>query len=156
MSLGKSLVALLAVLTTAALVAIGAQAESSRLNLTVTPATGGKHRPFLVAFTSDRATGVVGKTRRSYTVRALAVRPAVACVVDRDRTLAGREAGTRMRATLDPARGKGGELGWCHGRFRGTVTYSEAYACPPRGTCQPPKDFPQRSRVVARFSFRVR
>jgi hypothetical protein len=61
----------------------------------------------------------------------------------------------RVRAVLDPARGEGGELGWCAGLFRGTVTYFEGFACPPKGTCHPPHGFPTRKRVVARFSFRV-
>jgi hypothetical protein len=135
-----------------------AQADASRMEPTVvvSPTAGGKHVRFTVAFTGERATGVFGNTRRSYIVEAYAVRPASACVNNRDRALSGRPAGTRMRATLDPARGKGGPLGWCRGAFRGTVTYSEAYACPPKGRCRPPKGFPRRTRLIARFSFRVR
>ena len=61
-----------------------------------------------------------------------------------------------MRATLDPRRGEGGELGWCRGLFRGTITYHEAFACPASGTCRPPQGFPNRAETVARFAFRVR
>lgn len=135
-----------------------ARADTSRMDpaVAVVPTTGGKHMRFIVRFTSHRATGVFGKARRSYKVEAHAVRPAVACVNNRDRVLPGRPAGTRMRATLDPARGEGGPAGWCRGTFRGTVTYSEGYACPPKGRCRPPKGFLGRTRVFARFSFRVR
>jgi hypothetical protein len=56
---------------------------------------------------------------------------------------------------LDPARGEGGPEGWCRGRFRGNITYSAEFACPPKGTCQPPPDFPSRTEVVARFTVRV-
>ncbi len=82
--------------------------------------------------------------------------PASGCVNNRDRVFAERRAGARVRAVLDPARGEGGPEGWCRGRFRGTVTYTEAFACPPAGRCRPPRGFPTREVVVARFSFRVR
>lgn len=166
MSPGKLVVALVAVLTMAAVAVVltlagspaRAQAARSRTDppVTVSPTTGGKHVNFIVRFTSHRATGVFGKTRRSYSVEANAVRPAVACVNNRGSSLPARPAGTRMRATLNPARGDGGSSGWCRGTFRGTVTYSEAYACPPKGRCRVPKGFPHRTRVIARFSFRVR
>jgi hypothetical protein len=77
-------------------------------------------------------------------------------VNNRDRVFATARAGARVRAVLDPARGEGGPEGWCRGRFRGTVTYTEAFACPPAGRCRPPRGFPTRRVVVARFSFRVR
>jgi hypothetical protein len=125
------------------------------LALTVSPSVGGRHDRFTVAMTSRHATGVAGRTRRSYTVEAHAVRPASGCVNNRDRRFPDRPAGTRLRAQLDPARGEGGPEGWCRGRFRGTVTYSEAFACPLKGVCHPPHGFPTRTRIVARFSFRV-
>jgi hypothetical protein len=129
-------------------------AVGRRLSLSVSPSVGRKHDRFKVAITSRHATGVFGKIRRAYTVEARAVRPDVACVNDRARRLPDRAANTRQQADLDPARGKGGPLGWCRGRFHGTVTYTEGFACPPTGTCRP--EFPTRSHVVARFSFRVR
>jgi hypothetical protein len=116
---------------------------------------GGKHDPFPVAITTANATGVFGRTRRSYAVAAWATRPRSACVVNRDRVFGPRPPGSRVRATLDPARGEGGPLGWCPGSFRGTVTYIEAFACRTRGVCHVPPGFPERKRVVARFSFRV-
>ena len=135
-----------------------AQAHASRVGpaVTVSPTTGSKHVRFTVRFTSHRATGVFGKTRSSYIVEAHAVRPAVACVNNRDWFSPARPAGTRMRATLDPVRGDGGPAGWCRGAFRGTVTYSESFACPPTGPCRPPKGFSTRTRLIARFAFRVR
>ena len=122
----------------------------------VSPSTGGKPDRITIALTSEHATGVSGKTRRSYFVEAHAVRPAAACVNSRDRAFAARPAGACVQATLDPARGEGRPQGWCPGRFEGTVTYSEAFACPLAGTCHPPGDFPTRSQLVGRFSFRVR
>jgi hypothetical protein len=135
-----------------------ARADTSHVGLatTVSPITGGNHVRFTVRFTGRWATGVFGKLRRSYIVEAHAVRPAVACVNDRDWISPGRPAGTRMRATLDPARGDGGSSGWCRGVFRGTVTYYQGYACPAKGQCRPPTSFRSRTRLVARFSFRVR
>ena len=126
------------------------------LAASVAPSVGGRHDRFAVVITSRQATGVFGSTRRSYVAGAPAVRPASGCVNDRDRVFAARPAGVRVRAVLDPARGEGGPEGWCRGRFRGTVTYTEAFACPPAGRCHPPRGFPIRTVVVARFSFRVR
>ena len=123
---------------------------------TVSPSTGARHDRFAVAITSRHATGVFGQTRRSYVAEAHAVHGASGCVNTRDRVFAERRAGARVRAVLDPARGEGGPEGWCRGRFRGTVTYTEAFACPPAGRCRPPRGFPTREVVGARFSFRVR
>jgi hypothetical protein len=122
----------------------------------VIPSAGGRHDRFAVAITSGHATGVVGQTRRSSVAEAHAVHPASACVNNRDRVFPERRAGARVRAVLDPARGEGGPEGWCRGRFRGAVTYVEAFACPPAGRCRPPRGFPTRKVIVARFSFRVR
>jgi hypothetical protein len=77
-------------------------------------------------------------------------------VNNRDRTFPVRAAGASVRAVLDPARGEGGPEGWCRGAFRATVTYTEAFACPPNGACHPPHGFPTRTVLVARLSFRVR
>ncbi len=123
---------------------------------TVSPAAGGRHDRFAVAITRAHATGVFGQTRRSCVAEARAVHPASGCVNNRDRVFPDRRAGARVRAVLDPARGEGGPQGWCRGRFRGTVTYTEAFACPPGGRCHPPRGFPARKVVVARFSLNVR
>ena len=124
--------------------------------VTVSPSAGGRHDRFAVAITSRHGTGVFASTRRSYVAEAHAVHPASGCVNNRDRVFADRRAGARVRAVLDPARREGGPEGWCGGRFRGTVTYGEGFACPPVGRCRPPRGFPTRTVVVARFSFRVR
>lgn len=136
--------------------AVGQVAAAPRLRLAVSPATGHRHDRFTVAITSRHATGDFGRTRRSYFAQARAVRPASACVNDRDAVFPSRPAGTRMRVRLDPARGKGGKLGWCRGRFRGRVIYTAGYACPDDGPCDPPRGFPHERRVVGRFTFRVR
>ena len=124
--------------------------------VTVSPSAGGRHDRFAVTITSRHATGVFGQTRRGYVAEAHAAHPASGCVNNRDRIFGEHRAGTRIRAVLDPARGEGGPEGWCRGPFRGTVTYTEAFACPPAGRCHPPRGFPTRTVVVARFSFRVR
>jgi hypothetical protein len=108
--------------------------------LTVSPSAPRRHERVTVSFISRRATGVFGKQRRSYWIQAKSVQPASACVNNRDRGLPSGPAGYRLRATLDPARGDGGELGWCPGRFKGTVTYLVG----------------RRSSIAARFSFVVR
>ena len=110
---------------------------------TVSPQAGGRHDRFAVVITSAEAH---------------AVRPASGCVNNRDRVLAAHRASARarVRALLDPARGEGGPQGWCRGRFQGTVTYTEAFACSAARRCHPPRGFLARTVVVARFSFRVR
>jgi hypothetical protein len=124
--------------------------------LELSPAAPHRHDRVAVAFISRRATGVFGEERRSYALHAHSVRPASACVNNRDRYLPARPAGYRLRGTLDPARGDGGGLGWCRGRVEGTVRYSVGYACPATGTCEPPRGFRRWSRIAARFSFVVR
>ena len=125
--------------------------------LTVTPSVVHKHERVVVSITAAHATGVFGKSRHYYWVEAHPVRGRGGCVNNRDRGFpAGSAAGRRVSAALDPARGEGGPEGWCRGRFVGTVTYHEAYACPAVGRCRPPHGFPQRESVVARFSYRVR
>jgi hypothetical protein len=124
--------------------------------VTVSPSEGGRHDRFAVEITSRHATGGVGSTRRGYVAEAHAVHPASGCVNNRDRLFGAHRAGARIRAVLDPARGEGGPEGWCRGPFRGTVTYTEAFACPPAGRCRPLRGFPTRRVVVARLSFRVR
>jgi hypothetical protein len=121
----------------------------------VSPLRGKKHDGFRVFVVTQHETGVFGKTRRSYHVEAHAVRPASACVNTTERRFPDGKAGETMYATLAPAPGKGGAVGWCRGLFRGTVRYQEAFACPSAGRCRTPAGFPKRSEVVVRFSFRV-
>ena len=124
--------------------------------VSVSPSTGARHDRFAVAITSRQATGVFGSTRRAYVAEAHALHPAAGCVNNRDRVFGEHRAEARIRAVLDSARGEGGPQGWCRGRFRGTVSYTEAFACPPAGRCRAPRGFPTRTVVVGRFSFCVR
>jgi hypothetical protein len=59
-----------------------------------------------------------------------------------------------LEIVLDPKEQMGGR--WCRGRFRGTLTYYRDFLCPAKGICRPPKNFPRRSRRVARLAFEVR
>ena len=125
------------------------------MRVTLARPEGGRHDRFAAAITTRRTTGVRG-TRSHYTVAAAGVKARPGCVNNRDRRFSDGPAGTRVRAELDPARGEGGPEGWCPGRYRGTVTYFEGFACPAKGTCHVPAGFPTRTQVVARFGFRVR
>jgi hypothetical protein len=109
-----------------------------------------------VTFTTQRATGVFGRSGHGYTVSAMAVAGRAACVNNRDVVAAdGTPAGTRVTLTLRVRRGEGGNLGWCPGRYRGTITYLEAFRCPATGRCHTPAGFPYREVAVGHFSFRV-
>lgn len=123
--------------------------------LRVSPPSPGRDERVTVTFHSQRATGDFGHQRRSYTIQAWSVHPGSGCVNNRDRVLAARPSGYRLRGRLDPARGDGGETGWCRGRFKGKVIYTVGYACPAKGTCRPPKDLRGHREVDARFSFKV-
>lgn len=152
---------LLILVLTAAGCGAGAQrseapgAAGPQIRATVSPQGGASHKPFTVSITTRNATGVFGRSRRGYSAEARAVNRTGGCVTYRDRTFPSGAAARNVRATLDPRRGEGGELGWCRGLFRGTITYFEAFACPASGTCRPPQGFPNRAETVARFTFRV-
>ena len=78
------------------------------------------------------------------------------CVQNRDSSVGVGRRGQPVTARLDPARGEGGELGWCTGRFRGKLAYDDDFACPATGVCEPPGGFEGLSRVVARFRFVIK
>lgn len=127
------------------------------VRVAVSPAQGTKHTRFAVTIVTRAATGVVGRARRSYRADAWAIDPRSGCVNHRDRAFApAARAGARVAAGLDPRDGEGGDRGWCPGLFRGTVTYLEGFACPATGVCRPPRGFPRRAGIVARFVFAVR
>lgn len=153
---GDGATATVPVTAPAALPATAVETSPRGPTVVVTPVGGGKHDRYAITITSRRATGVFGKTRHAYTAQAHAVRPASGCVNSRDARFAYGRAGSRLRTTLDPLQGEGGPEGWCVGRFRGTVTYREAFACPPTGTCHAPRGLPTRTNIVGRFSFEVR
>ncbi len=115
----------------------------------------GIHERIPVTFTAREPTGVRGRTIRHYTAEAHTARAAGGCVNSRDGRFPASAAGERVKAALDPLRGEGGPEGWCRGRYRGTITYFEGFACPARGTCHVPPGFPTRTKVVARFAFVV-
>lgn len=132
-----------------------ARAPVSPISVTLSRSEGGKHDRFAAVITPRHATGVKGKGRSNYTLAAKAADPAVGCVNNRDRRFPDGPRGTPVRAALDPGRGEGGLHGWCPGRYKGTVTYFEGFACPSRGKCHIPGGFPTRTQIVARFSFHV-
>jgi hypothetical protein len=115
----------------------------------------GAHERIPVTFTARAATGVQGRTIRHYTAEAHTSHPAAGCVNRRDGRFPASAAGRQVETVLDLAHGEGGPEGWCTGRYRGTITYFEGFACPARGTCRVPPGFPTRTKVVARFSFVV-
>lgn len=156
---GSALVVLLTLATVAVLSSDDTQRQatpSKGVAIRVTPSEGGRHTRFHVTITTDRATGVVGKTERSYFAQLASDVPASACVNGRDGYFGARPAGVRTTATIDPRRGEGGELGWCRGTYHGVVRFIEAPACPPEAHCVPPAPAKARTEVVARFTVRVR
>ena len=109
-----------------------------------------------VTFTAQHATGVFRRSAHVYAVSAMASNGGAACVNNRDRfSPDGIAAGARVTLMLAVRRGEGGELGWCPGAYRGTVTYFEGFRCPATGRCRIPAGFPHHQAVVARFSYRV-
>ena len=125
------------------------------VRVTVSPAHGTRHTQFRLSMITRRATGVFGTSRSSYRADLRAVDPASACVKNRDRAFPTRPAGVRAAMNLGPLGGEGGHLGWCGGRFAGTVTYYVGFACPAKGTCIPPAGFPRRADTVARFTVEI-
>ena len=115
----------------------------------------GVHERIPVSFTARAATGLRGRTIRHYTAEAHTLHAAAGGVNGRDGRFPKSAAGERVKAALDPLRGEGGPEGWCRGRYRGTITYFEGFACPPRGTCHVPPAFPTRTMIVARYAIVV-
>lgn len=121
-----------------------------------TPQRAGRHDVIRVAFRARVSLGTFGDRRRAYVADVHRRRPMSGCVQQRE-GIAGRgRAGERVVARLDPRRGEGGELGWCAGRYAGKVTYSDGFACPDTGPCEPPEGFERVDETVGRFGFSVR
>lgn len=78
----------------------------------VRPTAIGIHERIRVTFTASDA--------GQFSVMAKRTRAQPGCVVDRDGYVSAT-GGQRATAVLDPLHGEGGELGWCPGRYRGTV-----------------------------------
>lgn len=130
--------------------------SDTAVDVEVRPTRGRRNTAFTVTITPPRATGRSGQRRRLYLADVHAVTPRGACVNNRDGVFPTGPAGVRVRLRLSPLGTEGGNLGWCRSRFRGTVTWQSAYACPDEGACHPPADVPLRREVVGHFSFRVR
>lgn len=130
--------------------------EPTRL-IDVSPRVGGRFARFRLRLLSPRRTGVFGAQRRSYTASAASVdrRQDGVCRSDGGARFPSAPSGDLVRATI-ALEGEGSPEGWCPGRYRGTITFNRAHACPARGACDVPADAPDVRRVVGRFTFRVR
>jgi hypothetical protein len=129
---------------------------TAHLDLSVAPTTGQPTSVIRVRFESQIRLGPTpGGRRRSYHVVARLQRETGGCVEERDTFVDHARSGQRVTARIDPARGKGGELGWCRGRYRAKVRYYDGLACPATGRCDKPEGFMTINRVVARFQFRI-
>ena len=123
------------------------------VSVTVTPRAGRPLTTFRVRIRSNAFVGVRAHARVDYQLRMLR-RPLLSgCITDTGPTFP-RSHGRPLQIVLDPGRQEGGR--WCRGHFRGALSYYSVFACPPKGTCRPPKNFPRRSRKVARVAFDVR
>ena len=119
----------------------------------VSPRQGRAVTVFQVSFRSGARLGVSRDTRRSY--RAAVRGPAgEGCVRESEAFTDRGRPGNRIVLSLSPGRTKG--VRWCRGRYQGTLSRVNGYACPARGPCQPPPNFPRREQTVGRFAFQVR
>jgi hypothetical protein len=119
---------------------------------TVVPARGGVGTVFRVRIDAREPIGVRAKIRRGYEAHLFNHATASGCIVDTGGFV--NSNGQATTIVLDPSRTKGSA--WCPGTFRGALHYYQGYACPDRGTCDVPPDFPRRSKRVARLAFSVR
>jgi hypothetical protein len=120
----------------------------------VSPRRGHRLTTFRIRFRPREFVGVRARARISYQASLFdRTNPnGLGCIVDTGGPAVPIHG--RLEVTLDPRRQKGGI--WCRGRFSGALTYYRGFACPDVGVCRPPKDFPRRSRNVARLAFVVR
>jgi hypothetical protein len=122
-------------------------------HVTVSPRRGGPSTTFRIRIRTRAFVGVRARARVDYQLRVLR-RPLLSgCITDTGPTFP-RSHRRPLQIVLDPRRQDGGR--WCRGSFRGTLTYYSVFACPDKGVCRPPKDFPRRSHKVARVAFGVR
>jgi hypothetical protein len=121
------------------------------------PVVAGKHDRIVVTMTAQHSTGIVGKAVHAYVAAATISDPKVDCVNNRDGGFPYSAAGSRIRAVLDPAAGDGGPQGWCPGAYHGTISYLRGFNCSSvQGPCQIPPRLATRTKIVARFAYRVR
>jgi hypothetical protein len=135
-----TVVLVLAALSSAALAA-------DKVNVRISPRTGGAQTTFRVGFTAPHAAGHQGVMERSYTVDLMAAK-GKSCQRELAMTVAKAAAGERVRLAFR------GRLPWCRGQGRGTVSEETGPYCPPGGG--PCPLFPSRIQTIARFSFSVR
>jgi hypothetical protein len=132
------------------------RASRSAVEVSVAPATGRRMSVIRVSFESGVRLGATrDKRRRGYYVVAKRLKGMSGCVQHREAYVDRGRAGQRVVAAIDPRRGKGGDLGWCRGRFRGVLHYYDGFACPRTGRCRSPAGFEKLNRVVAKFRFRI-
>lgn len=127
--------------------------ECRSLAVRVSPSRGRPNTVFEVSFRSAARLGVSRAQRRSY--RASVDGPEKrGCAFEGDAFADRGRPGNRVVLGLAPGRAKNSR--WCRGRYHGVLARVNSYACPARGPCQPPPNFPRREQTVGRFSFVVR
>ena len=132
------------------------RASRAHVEVSVAPATGGRMTVIRARFESEVRLGkTMGERRRGYYVVAKRRQGMAGCVQHRDAYVYRGRAGQSVVAKIDPKRGKGGDLGWCPGPFRGVLHYYDGFACPRTGRCDVPAGFDNVNRVVAKFRFRI-
>jgi hypothetical protein len=100
--------------------------------VTVTPPTGSPRTAFVVMFRTPDTTGRKRSTQRHDEVIAQAPGSANGCLSTAEVIAPDAKAGTRVRATLDPAK-SGGR--WCTGTYRGEIDEIQSPICPKGVLC---------------------
>ena len=118
----------------------------------MTPRVGHPLTTFRIRIEPRGFIGTQQRARSGYEAHLLRRPFGVDCITDTGGVLNIR--GARHEIVLDPRKQMG--LHYCRGHFRGTLTYFRTFACPAKGTCRPPKNFPDEHGVVARVAFEVR
>jgi hypothetical protein len=127
--------------------------ERREHSISVVPADGRPSTGFVVRLVTGTSTGTRGRRRKVYVAR-VSGPPRSACVIEHETYFPPAPRGTRVAASLRPQRTHGGR--WCRGRFRGLITLRYGFACPRRGPCRVPANFPRHTERVGRFTFVVR
>jgi hypothetical protein len=132
------------------------RASRTPLELTVVPRAGHRTSIIRIGFkTPIRIGTAAGNRRRGYFLVARRRGGMSGCVQQRDGFVRPGRAGQRVVGRINPARGKGGLLGWCRGEYRGKVRYYDLWACPDTEVCAEPDRFESIDQVVARFRFSI-
>ena len=120
----------------------------------VIPRRGGILTTFRIRFAPRGFVGVRSRAIEGYEARLFdrSNPNGAGCIIDTGGFLNTR--GAQPEIVLDPRRQMGGR--YCRGSFRGTLSYYRDFACPARGVCRPPKNFPRDRAAVSRLAFEVR